>query len=333
MGNYTTVHLRDFVTIIKGVKISVVIPAYNEEEFLPLCLSSLSKQSFPKEDYEILVVDNNSTDQTPILAKKYRARVVFEPKRGIAYARQKGAEEAQGEIIVGIDADCTVPADFLKKIDRKFLDKHIVGLCGTVYLEDAPIVIKTGARILSLYAHAKSRLFNKTPICWALNFSFRRKDFEKVGGYNLDLPMLKAGYNTQGSDEYDMVEKLARNGGKILFDHNIFLTTSGRRFKNRLMYWFFVEYLLGFVINEKFYNRFGFFIPFSSYYERIQPERSFNYAISGILFCIAILSALFVFTPKSPQYKYISKAAQKEFKKVLVFEANIKAQITPYLRN
>lgn len=254
---------------------SVVIPAYNEENLLPRCLESLKQQKFPKDKFEIIVVDNNSKDKTARLAKKFGAKVLFESKKGIAYARQKGAQNAKGDVIVSVDADCELPPDFLKKIAKRFSDKNVVGLCGRALFDtDTPLPIHIGEKVLSSYAHFYSKMFDKTPICWAFNFSFRRLDFLKKGGYNLNLPSLKAGYNTQGSDEYELVKKLISRRKKIIFDKNITLKTSGRRFKNRLLYWLFIEYVIGFMLNEKIYSMSGKMIPIPSYYDRVSPSFS-----------------------------------------------------------
>jgi glycosyltransferase involved in cell wall biosynthesis len=78
--------------------LSVIIPAFNEEKFLPRCLESLKNQKF--KDFEIIVVDNNSTDKTAEIAKKFNVILVSEKSQGVAYARNKGAEIAKGEILI-----------------------------------------------------------------------------------------------------------------------------------------------------------------------------------------------------------------------------------------
>lgn len=252
------------------MKLSIVIPAYNEELLLPACLKSLKRQSFPKNQYEIIVVNNQSTDKTPKIAKAFNTKLVYEPRRGVTYARQTGINFASGEIIVGIDADCQVPPDFLEKIASQFENKNLAGLCGSVYLEDAPLIVKVITYILTNSAHYSTKILCKTPICWAANFSFRKSRFQRVGGYDLNLPLVMAGFNAQGSDQYKMVERLSNKNNNVLFDKRLLIKTSGRRFKNRLFYWFFIEYLLGYVANERLSNYFGLLLPISSY-ERLRP--------------------------------------------------------------
>lgn len=95
---------------------SVIIPAYNEEAFLPVTLSSLhlAMDSIPHKG-EIIVVDNNSTDNTKHVAKKYGARVIFEPFRQIAKTRNSGAKAAKSNFFIFLDADTILPPQLLQK--------------------------------------------------------------------------------------------------------------------------------------------------------------------------------------------------------------------------
>jgi glycosyltransferase involved in cell wall biosynthesis len=89
-------------------RVSVVIPAYNEERYLFDCLESIRKQDYPGV-YEVTVVDDASTDDTARIALDWGATVVHESRRSPACARQKGAEVASGDIIAFIDADTRAP--------------------------------------------------------------------------------------------------------------------------------------------------------------------------------------------------------------------------------
>ncbi|GIW67100.1 MAG: hypothetical protein KatS3mg095_0998 [Candidatus Parcubacteria bacterium] len=106
------------------MKISVIIPAYNEEKGIENTLKRI-----PKEVFEIIVVDNNSTDKTAEIAKKLGAKVVKEARQGYGYALQKGFKTAQGDIIVTLDADGQYPGekilelvDYLIKNNLDFLN-------------------------------------------------------------------------------------------------------------------------------------------------------------------------------------------------------------------
>ncbi len=100
--------------------ISVVIPALNEESSLPDCLESLKNQDY-KGEYEIIVADNGSTDNTAGIAKGFGAEVVFcRDKKSVFSARQAGANAARGDIIAQADADTVYPRDWLAKIANHF---------------------------------------------------------------------------------------------------------------------------------------------------------------------------------------------------------------------
>ena len=107
--------------------ISIVIPAYNEEKYITKCLAALKAQhtSIP---YEIIVVDNASTDATAAIAKKRGASVIYESKKGVARAVNTGLRKAKGSYIALIDADTIVPTMWLQRIYEMF-QKHPNAVC------------------------------------------------------------------------------------------------------------------------------------------------------------------------------------------------------------
>lgn len=109
----------------KGLKVSVVIPAYNEEK----SIFKTVKDFFQPCVDEIIVVDNNCTDKTPELARKAGAKVIKQPLQGYGFAIRKGLEEAKGDVIIVTEADQT------------FIGKDIYKLL--VYIEDADMVLGT----------------------------------------------------------------------------------------------------------------------------------------------------------------------------------------------
>lgn len=102
--------------------ISFIIPAYNEERFLPRLLSSLSQQKGARHKYEVIVVDGNSTDNTSRVVKSYQKKLDLSftstKTRNTAHQRNLGIKKAKGAWIIFIDADNTLPADFVKNFDH-----------------------------------------------------------------------------------------------------------------------------------------------------------------------------------------------------------------------
>lgn len=111
--------------VYKKKKVSVIIPAYNEEKSISRVIKDFSKSYVD----EIIVVDNNSTDRTGKLAKEHGAKVVKETKQGYGFAIQRGLKEAKGHIIIVTEADLTFKGKDMKKL--------------LVFIEDADIVLGT----------------------------------------------------------------------------------------------------------------------------------------------------------------------------------------------
>ena len=100
------------------MKFSFIIPTKNEGKYLEKCLVSIKAQIV--EDYEVIIVDTNSTDNTKTVAKKYGARIVDEPRRGASVARNAGARVSRGNILIFADADARFDKNFLQLIENRF---------------------------------------------------------------------------------------------------------------------------------------------------------------------------------------------------------------------
>src|SRR5438105_521660 len=116
------------------MQISVVIPVHNEEEYIEQCLKSLMAQE-EKPD-EIIVVNNNSTDKTAEIVKKFAVTMIHQPVQGITPTRNAGFDAAQYEIIARCDADTILPPDWIKHIKNRFETDSIDALTGTAYFHD-----------------------------------------------------------------------------------------------------------------------------------------------------------------------------------------------------
>ncbi|HNT89861.1 MAG TPA: glycosyltransferase family A protein, partial [Candidatus Hydrogenedentes bacterium] len=115
-----------------AIQFSVVIPAHNEEAVIALCLRSLEAMDYPRERYEVIVVDDASTDRTAEIAREFGARVITEKCASIAAVRNRGAREARGEIIAHLDADMIVDPLWLKRAE----EHYEAGLTGALYFQD-----------------------------------------------------------------------------------------------------------------------------------------------------------------------------------------------------
>jgi len=215
------------MTSSKGLpSVSVVIPAYNEEIYLPLCLESIRKQDYAGE-YEVIVVDNASTDNTAKIALDWGAKVVYESKRSPACARQKGVEAATGEIIAFIDADTQAPACWLSTIVPRFVrEPEMVAISGPYAYCDAGRVARicsyAGSFINIIVDQLFRKAFNKGGAIWGCNFAVRRSVLLEIGGFDTSIKFY--------GEEYELSLRLKRAGkGGII--PRLFVLTSARRLK------------------------------------------------------------------------------------------------------
>jgi glycosyltransferase involved in cell wall biosynthesis len=112
------------------VRVSIVIPAHNEERHLRFCLEAIASQTVAP--YEVIVVDNNSTDNTASVAGEFPfASVVREFKQGIVFARNAGFDAAKGDVIGRIDADIQLPKDWVAHVSSFYADKEHAGAAWT----------------------------------------------------------------------------------------------------------------------------------------------------------------------------------------------------------
>jgi len=234
-------------------KISVVIPAFNEEKMLPLCLKSLRNQDF-RELYEIIVVDNASSDKTAEIARSFGVKVIYEPKKGTCRARQAGVMAARAKIIAGTDADCIVPSDWLSKIFERFNQyPRAVGVAGRIEYEgNAPWWLKAVTFVKDKILLIFFRAFGKTLHISSANFSFKKEALLQVGGYRTFFPS-----GPSGGDQQDILFRLQKIG-PILIAPEIVVRTSTRRYRRGLLYALFVGTLWFGLINyllTRFFHR------------------------------------------------------------------------------
>lgn len=160
--------------------ISVIIPAFNEEKLLPRCLVSLQNQTF-KGKYEVIVVDNNSTDKTAHVAKKYGARVVLEPRQGIIPARERGFREARSEIIARTDADSVALPDWLEIIYDTFQKRTDVIAATGPWLSESK---KISNKVIGTWTYFYSMKLGKTvsghPYLLGGNMALRKSAWKKI---------------------------------------------------------------------------------------------------------------------------------------------------------
>lgn len=118
---------------MNGPEVSVIIPVYNGEKTLRKCLNSILGQAY--ENYEVIVVDNNSSDNTKEIIREFqknnkKIKYIFEPKKSRGAARNSGIRKAKGEIFAMTDSDCTVPENWILEITKPIIHENETAVLG-----------------------------------------------------------------------------------------------------------------------------------------------------------------------------------------------------------
>jgi glycosyltransferase involved in cell wall biosynthesis len=203
------------------MKISVVIPAYNEEKLLGKCLKSLKNQT--EKPFEIIVVDNNSTDQTAAIAKKMGARVITEKQQGISFARNAGFDAAKGGIIARIDADTEAFPNWLARIKKDIETDDKDAITGPAYYADPSSKLRF-SHLVSAYYFQFLKLLYKNYMLFGPNMALKKTLWEKVKN---EVCM----DNTKVHEDFDLAIHLWKYT-KIGFDEDLRVITSPRRWKS-----------------------------------------------------------------------------------------------------
>ena len=269
--------------------ISIVVPAYNEENNLPACLDSLRAQDFTG-TCEIIVVDNASRDRTAEVARGYGVTLITCEKRGAFFARAAGAAVAKGEIIAQADADTIYPANWLSSFVRRFEEnKEAVAVGGRfVYINPpwwAPLerFVRIFINILAI------ALLGRPFIISGANFSFKRWAFLQIDGYN---PYVYA------ADQFDLATRLSRVG-RVVYDDRIKVRTSARTMQKPFFFVF-----LDLLIHIGKYARYEFAGTLSAIRStmirlKLTPTRFF---ITGLLVIPLTFCAYGYFIPAAPVF-------------------------------
>lgn len=220
---------------------SIIVPAFNEGTFLGDTLDSLQHQDFAG-PYEIVVVDNNSTDDTAAVAAAHGVRVVTETVQGTCAARQRGADEARGDVFVSVDADTSYPPDWLRTLDEGFTSDEVVAVGGPCRYDSDVWWVNAFTTALFGVVAVLFALVGAVVYVSATNLAVRRSAFP---GYDRNL--------SQGGDELDLLRRVRRRG-RVVWTRSNVVTTSPRRVERGLFYTLFValayHYLLTYLVNR-----------------------------------------------------------------------------------
>lgn len=212
------------------ITVSVVVPAYNEEKYIGRLLASLKK--FSNENIlEILVVDNGSTDKTREVVQiigmgdddfSKKIKLINEPRKGVAWARTRGAEESHGAIIAFLDADAYIDENWFPKLSRYFSSEKVVCVSGPTYYYDVSFLMRIGVAVYWWFAATFIAKITGYMGIFA-NLAVRAESLKKIGGIDTSVEFY--------GDDTNVTRRLSKVG-KVVFKRDFSVFASGRRVNN-----------------------------------------------------------------------------------------------------
>lgn len=199
---------------------SIVVPSFNEEQFIKKCLSSIKGQSIVQEYpdfFEIILADSMSTDDTIKLAEPYVDKIIYSPIRGKLTARNLAIDQAKGNIIVNTDSDCYYPPFWLNTLLKPFNNleyDNLVCVVGSTYdphIPGVPTPIRNIAELIDRNILNPKRIVSRNSALW-------KHDFYLVGRFNENINQMNV-HEMMKEEEYDFGMKLSKLG-KIVFKMN-----------------------------------------------------------------------------------------------------------------
>ena len=215
--------------------ITFVIPCYNEQEYIKACILSIKREAslFP---YEILVIDNNCTDNTAYIAIQEGAQVIKEPRKGVVYARQTGYEHARYNLIANIDADSRLYDGWVWIAMQQLSKPDVVAVTGPLIYDGASLALRISTRIYYWFALQSNKYVGV--FLQGGNCLIKKKALDKTNGYDLSIAFY-------GEDT--MTAKRLEESGKIIFEPSLFIYSSPRRLQDqgvlKTTWMYFINYL------------------------------------------------------------------------------------------
>lgn len=253
--------------------VSIVIPVFNEEEYISACLNSLSELDYPREKYEITLVDNGSTDNSLSIASNFDVNILHKPRVKVGAVRNYGSKNCKGEIIVFLDSDCVVGTSWLSDGVKWITSNKYDAVGGLFLLRDNPSWIERNWILNSSHSFIYQNSFIGACI-------FIKKDvFLKVGGFNEDL---------NAGEDSALTKSLLDSGFKTKIVPELSVIHLG-----------YPSTILGFIKRQIWHS--------SDYFDNLSAILTDKIRLLTFIYFLSILSlAIFLFNPQTLYITYFS---------------------------
>ncbi len=206
------------------MRLSIIIPAYNEEKFISECLQHVQADVLRCSDagpVEVLVVDNASTDRTAEIARVINGvRVVHETQKGLTRARQRALNEAQGDILAFVDADTHMPPGWIKRVLTSFAaNPNMVCISGPYIYYDAPLLNRIFVRLYWTLLAMPTYWITRYMVVGG-NFAAKKSALLEIGGFDTNIEFY--------GEDTNIARRLSAVG-KVKFSMRLPMPTSSRR--------------------------------------------------------------------------------------------------------
>ena len=192
------------------MKVSVIVPAYNARKTIGQCIEALLSQKYQRENYEVIVIDDGSADGTADAVKAYPVKYRYQRNQGPATARNAGAGEAQGEIILFTDSDCVPSDNWIAEMIKPFKDKEVVAVKGGYKTRQKSMV----ARFAQIEFEERFEMLKKAEsidMVDTYSAGYRKEIFLQMGGFDPYFPVAN-------NEDTELSYRMSKLGYKMVFN-------------------------------------------------------------------------------------------------------------------
>lgn len=192
------------------MNISVIVPAYNAESTISACIKAVLEQSFSNQEYEIIVVDDGSTDNTASVIQTFPVRYIHQHNQGPASARNRGVQEAQGELVLFTDADCQPLSNWIEEMIRPFEKKQVMAVKGKYQTEQRALT----ARFAQAEFEERFQMLQRQDsidMVDTYSAAYRKNVFLSFGGFDPAFPVAN-------NEDTELSYKMSRAGCIMVFN-------------------------------------------------------------------------------------------------------------------